>query len=132
MVRTWWIMKHELMTECFRIQSSTGKWKPDKILPSYLFTQYLQEAAVSRCSKKYVFLNIRKFHRKTFVPSSFFNGPATLFKKWLCDKCFSVNFVKFFSTRFEQSTSGRLLLTCTRLSSDSAQSFHKTIINDCL
>ena len=65
-------MKHELMTECFRIQSSTGKWKPDKILPSYLFTQYLQEAAVSRCSKKYVFLNIPQISQENICAEFFF------------------------------------------------------------
>ena len=38
--------------------------------------------------------------------------PATLLKKRLWYRCFSVNFVKFLRTPFLQTTSGRLLLSC--------------------
>ena len=59
-----------------------------------------------QCSWKF-----RKIHRKTPVPESLFNKvvglkPATLLKKSLWHRCFSVNFAKFLRTASLQSTSG--------------------------
>ena len=43
------------------------------------------------------------------------SGLATLLKKRLWHRCFSVNFAKFLRTPFLQNTSGRLLLLLARL-----------------
>ena len=58
-----------------------------------------------QCSWKF-----RKIHRKTPVPESLFNKvvglkPATLLKKSLWHRCFSVNFAKFLRTPFLPNTS---------------------------
>ena len=67
------------------------------------------EAAVQRCSVKMVFLkNLTKFTGKHLYQGLFFNKenfncnfkPATLLKKRLCHRWFSVNFAKFLRTRF--------------------------------
>ena len=41
-------------------------------------------------------------------------APATLLKKRLWHRCFTVNFPKFLRTTFSQNTSGRLLLLLVR------------------
>ena len=69
-----------------------------------------------RCSmKKGVVRNFAKFTGKHLCQSLLFNKvaglrPATLLKKRLWHRCFSVNFAKFLTTPFLQNTSGRLLL----------------------
>ena len=68
-----------------------------------------------RCSvRKAVLENFAKFTGKHLCQSLFFNKvlgwPATLLKRRLWNRCFSVNFEKFVRTSFLQSTSGRLLL----------------------
>ena len=75
---------------------------------------------VGRCRpevfwKKDVFRNFAKFTWKHLYQSLFFNKvtglrPATLLKKRLWYRCFSVNFAKVLRTTFLQNTSGRLLL----------------------
>ena len=64
-----------------------------------------------QCSWKF-----RKIHRKTPVPESLFNKvvglkPATLLKKSLWHRCFSVNFAKFLRTPFFTEHLWWLLLT---------------------
>ena len=54
-----------------------------------------------------VVLEILQNSQETTVPEL---RPATLLKKRLWHRCFSVNFAKFLRTRFLQNTSGRLLL----------------------
>ena len=59
--------------------------------------------------------NFARFAGKYLCQSLFFNKvtdlrPATLFKKRLWHRCFSVHFVKFLRIPFLQNTSGRLLL----------------------
>ena len=56
-----------------------------------------------------------KIHRKIYVPDSLFNivgnlQPATLLKKILRQKCFHVNFTKFFRAALLQNRSDTLLL----------------------
>ena len=69
-----------------------------------------------RCPvRKGVLRNFAKFTGKQLCQSLFFNKvagmkPATLLKKRLCHRCFSVNFAKFLRTPFLQNTSGRLVL----------------------
>ena len=65
--------------------------------------------------KNGVVKNFGKFTEKYIVPESFFNKvaalrPATLLKRRLWHRYFSVNFPKFLRTPFLQKTSGRLLL----------------------
>ena len=64
---------------------------------------------------KGVLRNFTKFTGKHLCQSLFFNKvaglmPATLLKKRLSCRCFSVNFVKFLRSPFLQNTSRRLLL----------------------
>ena len=64
---------------------------------------------------KGVLRKFTKFTGEHLCQSLFFNKaaglrPATLFKKRLWHKCFSVNFVKFLRTSFLENTSGRLFL----------------------
>ena len=68
-----------------------------------------------RCSvRKAVLRNFAKFTRKHLCQSLFFNKvlgwPATLLKRKLWNRCFSVNFEKLLRISFLHSTSGRLLL----------------------
>ena len=69
-----------------------------------------------RCSvKKGVLRNFAKFTGKNLCQSLFFNKvaglwPATLLKKRLWQRCFSVNFAGFLGTPFLQNTSRRLYL----------------------
>ena len=69
-----------------------------------------------RCSlKKGVLRNFTKFTGKHLCQSLFFYKvvglrPATLLKKRLWHRCFSVKFVKFLRTPLLQNTSGRVLL----------------------
>ena len=66
-----------------------------------------------RCSiKKDVLTNFTKFTGKHLCQCLFFNKvaglrPATLLKKRLWHRCFSVNFVKFLRKPFSQNISGR-------------------------
>ena len=53
---------------------------------------------------KGVLRNFTKFTGKHLCQGHFFNRPATLLKKRLWHKCFSVNFVKFLRTPFLQNT----------------------------
>ena len=68
------------------------------------------------CSVKKVFLEIlQNSQENTCARDSFFNKvaglrPATLFKKSLWHRCFTVNFAKFLGAPLLQNTSGRLLL----------------------
>ena len=70
-----------------------------------------------KCSiKRAVLKNFAKFIGKHLSHSLFFNkiaGPrsATLLKKRLWQRCFTLNFAKFLETSFLQRTSGQLLLT---------------------
>ena len=74
------------------------------------------EAVAQTCAvKKGVLRNFTKITGKYLCQSLFFNKvtglrAASLFKKRLWHRCFSVNFVKFLRTPFLQNTSGRLLL----------------------
>ena len=67
------------------------------------------------CSIKKVFLKVLQNSQETPVSKSFFFNkaaglsPATLLKKRLQHKCFSVNFAKFLRTPLLQNTSRRLL-----------------------
>ena len=69
------------------------------------------------CSiRKGVLRNFAKFTGKRLCQRLFFNNvadlnPATLFKKRLWHRCFTVNFAKFLRTPLLYNTSGRLLLT---------------------
>ena len=69
-----------------------------------------------RCSvRKGVLRNFAKFTGKHLCQSLFFNKvaglrPATLLKKRLWHRFFTVNFAEFLRVLFLQSTSGRLLL----------------------
>ena len=69
-----------------------------------------------RCScEKKVFLKISQNSKKNTCASLLFNKvanlrTATLLKRRLWQKCFPVNFAKFFSIPFLQNTSVRLLL----------------------
>ena len=47
---------------------------------------------------------------KNFFSKRFRPQPATLLKKRLCHRCFTVNFAKFLRMSILQNTSGRLLL----------------------
>ena len=63
---------------------------------------------------------IAGFHKKwskNTAKKALFTGlrPATLLKKRLWHRCFSVNFAKFLRTPFSQKTSGLLLLCLTGL-----------------
>ena len=75
------------------------------------------EAVVQRCSVKKVFLEIpQNPQENTCSRVSFFNKvgglrPATLLKKRLWHRCFSVNFVKFLRTHFFIEHLRWLLLT---------------------
>ena len=65
--------------------------------------------------KKGVLRNFTKFTGKHLRQSLFFSKvvalrPATLLKKRLWHRLFSVNFAKFLRTPFLQNNSGRLLL----------------------
>ena len=65
---------------------------------------------------KGVLRKFTKFTGKHLCQSLFFNKvaglkPATLLKKRLWHRCFSVNFVKFLRTPFLENTSGRPFLT---------------------
>ena len=56
------------------------------------------------------FLRIfRSSHPEVFLRKGVLNRPATLLKKILSHRCFSVNFSTFLRTLFLQNTSGRLL-----------------------
>ena len=76
----------------------------------------MSRSSHQRCSMwKGVLRNFAKFTRKHQCQSLFLKKvaglrPATLFKKRLRHKCFSVNFLKFLRTPFLQNTSGRLVL----------------------
>ena len=84
-------------------------------IPSILLQKQQPEIfCVKRCSQK-----LYKIRRKTPMQESLFNKvgglkPATLLKKRLLHRCFSVNFVKFLRTLFSQNTFGRLLLLLGR------------------
>ena len=60
------------------------------------------EAAVLRCSSKYVFLKFHKIHLKTPKQQSFFNKE----KKRLLHWCFRENFVKFVKHLFYKTPLG--------------------------
>ena len=65
-----------------------------------LFDNKAPEAVVRRCSVKKVFLKISQNSQENTCARVFFNKgaglrPATLFKKGLWHRCFSVNFAKF-------------------------------------
>ena len=73
--------------------------------------------------RKGILRNFEKLTGKHMCQSLFFNKvaglrAATLLKKRLWHRCFSVNFAKFLRTPFFQNTSGRLLfkelLKCSR------------------
>ena len=74
----------------------------------------IQKQPLEVLRKKGVLRNFAKFTGKHLCQSLFFNKvadlrPATLLKKRLWHRCFSVNFAKFLRTHFLQNTSGRLL-----------------------
>ena len=65
--------------------------------------------------KKCVLRNFTKFTGKNLCQGLFFSQgaglrPSTLLKKRLCQRDFSVDFMKFLRTPFLQNTTGRLLL----------------------
>ena len=81
------------------------------------FVQILMDkSSCRRCSvRKGVLRNFAKFAGKHLCQSLFFNKvadlrPATLLKKRLWHRCFSVKFVKFLRTPFLQNTPWRLHL----------------------
>ena len=71
--------------------------------------------------KKVILETLQNSQENTCAKVSFLiklQGPATLFKKRLWHRCFSVNFTKFLKPPFLQNTSERLLLKFSiRLSS---------------
>ena len=78
--------------------------------------------------KKSVLRNFAKFTGKNLRQNLFLNKvaglrPATLLKKRLWHRCFTVNFVKFLRTPFLQNTYGRLLLQIEKWSSQ-RKTFH--------
>ena len=81
----------------------TTLWYKDSMEPPEVFYE------------KGVLRNFIKFIGKHLRQSVFFNkvtdlGPATLFKKRLCHRCFPANFAKFIRTPFLQKTSDSLLM----------------------
>ena len=80
--------------------------------------------APQRCSiKKGVLKNFAKFAGKNLCQGLYFARdlglrPATLWKKRLRYRCFSVNFVKFSRTPFLHNTPGRLLLLLSKISNN--------------
>ena len=81
----------------------TTLWYKDSMEPPEVFYE------------KGVLRNFIKFTGKHLSQSVFFNkvtdlGPATLFKKRLCHRCFPANFAKFIRTPFLQKTSDSLLM----------------------
>ena len=83
-----------------------------------VFTKFFSKFQISfgksshrRCSiKKGALRNFAKYRGKHLCQSSFFHkiaglGPATLLKKKLRHRCFSVNFAKFLGTPFLQKIS---------------------------
>ena len=93
-------------------------WSLIHIGPLQITLNGLSEAAVCRCSAKRVFLILfAKFKRKHLCYSSFLNkfvGPryATLTKKRLWHRYFSVNVSKFVRTTFFVEHLRWLLLVC--------------------
>ena len=72
--------------------------------------------SVNASLKRYYLRQIQKQPRELFYKKGVLKGlrPATLLKKSLWDRCFSVNFVKFLRTHFLHNTSRRLLLQILR------------------
>ena len=76
----------------------------------------IQKQPLEVFCKKGVLRNFVKFTVKHLCQSLFLNKiagfrSATLLKKRLWHRCFSVHFTKFLRSPFLQNTSGRLLLT---------------------
>ena len=83
-------------------------------LPSWENIAYRSSRPDVFC-KKSVLRSFAKFTGKYMCQSLFFNKvtglrPATLFKKKLWHRCFSVNFLKFLRRHFLQNTFERLIL----------------------
>ena len=76
----------------------------------------MSEAVIGGVLLEKVFLEIRQNSQEiTYAIVSFSIRLATLLKKRLCHRCFSVNFVKFLRTSFLQNTSRWLLLQCAKI-----------------
>ena len=81
----------------------------------YLSVYFKKQPPKVFCFEKGVLRNFTKFTRKYLCQTLFFNKvagmrPATLLKKRLWHRCFSVNFDRFFKIPVWRKTSGRLLL----------------------
>ena len=101
MKQSWFCFKHLSFSSTYL--QSTGKNTIQKQPPEVFI-------------KKGVLKNFAKFRGKHQCQSLFFNKaaglrPATLLKKRLLHRCFTVNFAKCVRSPFLQNTSGRLLLT---------------------
>ena len=92
----------------------------------------LYRSSHQRCSvRKGVLRNFTKFTGKHLYQSYYFNKvagirPATLLKKTLWHRFFTVNFAKFLKTPFLQNSSGRLLLYVTK-NSGTSTSHHQLL-----
>ena len=94
-----------------------------------LFETSVRRSSHRKCSRKKVFLKIsQNSQEKTCARVSFLVrlqvAPATLLKKRLWHRCFSVNFAKFLRTYFSQNTSG-LLLLCSLFKRAALKNFDK-------
>ena len=100
--------------------SNAGKYGPEKLRICTLFTHWFflpDVYALNYCPLR-VYMYWQDFSeymsfeskctKKTTSPMQ--ARPATLLKKRLWHRCFSVNFAKFLRTPFLENTSGRLLL----------------------
>ena len=109
---------------CFVIKPVSHKRKSKAVFNVFFCTCCCSKFVVVTCYrssqrgcsvKKGFLINFSKFTGKHLCQSLFFNkvagiSPATLLKKRLWHRCFSVNFAKFLWTPFLQNTSGWLLL----------------------
>ena len=104
-------LKKFLVSECdFKLVCFCESCKESKSGDMFRISQKLLPEVFC---KKSVLRNFAKFAGKHLRLSFFLiklQGPATLLKRRLWRRCFSVNFAKFLRTPFLQNTSGRLLL----------------------
>ena len=110
----WWYV----VTSLVKTMKSTAKklfWVQLWMCCSITNRRYPQKQPSEVFYEKGVLWNFTKFTGKHLCQGLFFNKvagltPATLFKKRLWHRCFSVIFTKFLRTPFSQNTSKRQLL----------------------
>ena len=105
----------EIIKKQYFLEISDIIFSENWYLPNTDFKTLPEAVSRQTCSVKKMFLEISQNWRKnTCYRVSFFiklqAQAATLLKKRLCHRCFSVNFVKFLSKSFLKNTFGRLLL----------------------